>query len=533
MFARVKVPLGILPRLVPLPEIGHSDHAPGTEYEISPAKRFVLLEDLIQACIGELFRGHEVLACFAFRVTRDADLEVDEEDAEDLLESMEDGLRRRRFGEVVRVELDAKMPQQVRQELLEYLEMAEHNTISVEAPLGLADLFPLCDLPLAPDARRELLFPGFSPGAVEALNPLRGDVFTAIRAGDILVHHPYQSFVGILEVLQAAARDPEVLAIKQTLYRPGNDPTLVNALLKAAEAGKQVVALVELKARFDEARNITWAKTLEQAGVHVVYGVPNLKTHAKITLVVRREADGLRRYVHMSTGNYNPRTAKLYTDLGLLTANTEIGRDASMLFNALTGYCEAEYKVLSVAPDNLRQRLLTLIEREAEHARAGRPARLVAKVNSLTDTEIIDALYNASEAGLPIDLVVRGVCCLRPGVIGQSENIRVRSIIGRFLEHSRIMYLENGGEPEVYLSSADWMGRNLNRRIELLFPVRDEKLRGYLRDAVLGYALDDTVGAWVLTSEGEYQRAQDSEGVPGFASQLALARLHGLVHGPQ
>lgn len=543
LFARVKVPVGILPRLVPIAALARADLAPA-----DGDGAFILLEDVIRAHIGELFAGMSVVACQPFRVTRDADLEVDEEDAEDLLDEIEQSLRRRRFGDVVRLEVGRTMPEDLRAELAGYLEVPDRDVFRVDAPLGLADLGALADVRLSPEACRELLFPGFTPGPVDGLvsgvapdaaaeadgrevlrhpERERWDPFAAVRARDVLLHHPYQSFAPLIETLRLAARDPQVLAIKMTLYRTGGDPGLLEALLHAAEAGKQVVALIELKARFDEERNITWARALERAGVHVVYGVPGLKTHAKALLVIRREPDGLRRYVHVSTGNYNPRTARLYTDVGLVTADPELGEDAGNLFNELTGYSETPYRAMAVAPRDLRTRLLALIAREAQHARDGRPARLVAKMNSLTDTEAIDALYRASAAGLQVDLIVRGVCCLRPGVPGLSETIRVRSVIGRFLEHSRIVSFENGGEPEVYLSSADWMGRNLSRRIELLVPVRDPQHAAYLRDVALAFALADNAGAWELGPDGRYARAVRPAGEPPFSSQLALARLHG------
>lgn len=499
-FARVKVPVGVLPRLIKLDD-----------------DRFILLEELIQAHIQELFSGWEVVESYTFRVTRDADLEIDQEGAEDLLESIEQSLRKRRFGGVVRLEVENSMPQTLRNELAEYLEVTERDLYPVATPLGLPDFSALCEIPLPARKAKKLLFPAFTPGVI------RLDSFNQIKAGDILLHHPYQSFSTVIDFLRLAANDPNVLAIKQTLYRTGADRNIIDSLLKAVESGKQVVVIVEIRARFDEERNIGWARALERAGVHVVYGVPGLKTHAKITLVVRRENESLKRYVHISTGNYNPRTSKLYTDIGLLTANQDFGKDASNLFNALTGYSEAEYQQFILAPERMRAKIIELIEREANLAKNGHPAHLIAKMNALTDPDVINALYQASQDGLKIDLIIRGICCLRPKVPKLSENISVRSIIGRFLEHSRIFYFENGGNSEIYLSSADWMDSKLSQRVELMVPIFDENHAKYLREVVLGYALLDTT-AWELLETGEYKRIQSED---YLSSQKILAELHG------
>jgi polyphosphate kinase len=477
-FARVKVPVGVLPRIVNLD---------GT---------LLLLEDVIAAHIAELFKGRRVLSTHVFRVTRNTDYEFEEEEAEDLLATIEDGLRRRRFGAAVRLEINHDMPRPVTRFLQEKLHLAPEDIFTLQGPLGTADLMGF------PVDRPDLAFPPFTP----ALSDLEGDdecVFDVLKCRDVVLHHPYDSFVNVLDFLEQAAHDPDVLAIKQTLYRTGDDPRLLTSLRTAAEEGKQVVALIELKARFDEQRNISVARKLERAGAHVVYGVPGLKTHAKVTLVVRREPGGLRRYVHVGTGNYNPKTARLYTDLSLLSADPDLGADVAELFNHLTGYAEAEYARLLVAPDSARSGFEALLEREAEHAAAGLDAWARIKVNSLTDPGLIEALYRASQAGVRVDLVIRGVCCLRPGVPGLSENIRVHSLLGRYLEHARVYAFGNAGTPEVYFGSADWMSRNLDRRVEVVAPMLDDAHR----DALLGLMdteWTDQRGSWELGPDGVY-----------------------------
>ncbi|MBB6100098.1 polyphosphate kinase [Deinobacterium chartae] len=496
-FARVKVPVGVLPRTVTLPSGAH-----------------MLLEDVIAAHLPELFRGREVQASYPFRVTRNTDYEFDEDEAEDLLATIEDGLRRRRFGAVVRLEVSRDMPAGLLEELRTRLHLAEPDVFELDGPLGSADLMGLAL------AHEHLGFPPFAPHVPD----LEGDedIFCTLRTRDVLLHHPYESFEAVLNLIEAAAADPEVLTIKQTLYRTGGDPRLLRALETAAEAGKQVVALVELKARFDEQRNIRWARMLERAGVHVVYGIAGLKTHAKVTLIVRREPGGLRRYVHVGTGNYNPRTARLYTDFSLLTADPQVGEDVSELFNHLTGYAEAEYGRILVAPYTMREDFYALIEREIGNARAGRPSGITAKMNSLTDPGMIAELYRASQAGVPVRLIIRGVCCLRPGVEGLSENITVRSQVGRFLEHARVYAFENGGDPEIFIGSADWMSRNLNRRVEVVTSVQDSQHRAYLRE-ILELQLEDAPGAWQLGPDGKYRRMAEE----GISAQERLMLRHG------
>lgn len=486
-FARVKVPVGVLPRIVEL------DGA------------LLLLEDVIAAHLGDLFRGRTVLASFVFRVTRNTDYEFEEEEAEDLLQTIEEGLRRRRFGAAVRLEITRDMPPEVRELLRDRLHIAPEDVFELGGPLGVADFMSF------PVNRPDLSFPPFTPH----LPDLEGDedVFTTLRGGDVLLHHPYDSFEGVLRFLEAAALDPDVLAIKQTLYRTGGDERLFAVLEKAAERGKQVVALIELKARFDEQRNIAWARALERAGAHVVYGMSGLKTHAKVTLVVRREGEGLRRYTHVGTGNYNPRTARLYTDLSLLTGDTDIGEDVSSLFNHLTGYAEAEYHTLLVAPDTARGQLLALIDAEIARAGRGEAAWIHAKMNQLTDPGMIAALYRASQAGVRVRLMVRGVCCLRPGVAGLSENITVRSLLGRFLEHARLFAFGGSG---VYFGSADLMSRNLNRRVEVIAPAcRPEHVDKLL--ALFDTEWADRRGAWELREDGTY-----SKFVGDFSAQEAF-----------
>jgi polyphosphate kinase len=502
-FARLKVPEPpVLPRLVPVPGREHT---------------YVLQEEVIAAHLGRLFTGMKVQASYPFRVTRNADLELEENAAIDLMEFIEEELPKRRFGDLERLELSSAMPEPLRATVIKELGALPEQVFTVDGPLNLGDLMPLTRLDLP-----ELLDPPFTPGVPA---PLRGatDVFAAIRQGDVLLHHPYQSFGCVIDFLRAAVEDPNVLAIKHTLYRTSGDSPILESLIEAAENGKQVACLVELKARFDEANNINWAKQLEKSGVHVVYGLVGLKTHCKVTLIVRREEDGLRRYLHVGTGNYNPQTAKVYTDVAILTCAPEFGVDATELFNALTGYSRPEsYRRFLVAPVTLRARLQEMVEREARLHTPESPGRIVLKMNALVDPTLIRALYTASQAGVKVDLIVRGMCCLRPGVPGLSENIRVISIVGRFLEHSRIFYFRNGGEDEVYIGSADWMPRNLDRRVEVVVPVLNADHRRVLRDEVLQTLLEDNTQAWELRGDGCYARLRPAPGQPRRNAQLAL-----------
>jgi polyphosphate kinase len=514
-FARVKVP-GTLPRLVPLRRSSGSVRKDGT----APRSHyFVWLEQVIAAHLEALFPGMEILAVHPFRVLRDADILIQELEAYDLLETMEESVRRRRFGSVVQLSVKKATPVDIRDILRENLEVERRDIYTVDGPLGLSDLMGLTQID-----RYDLKDFPFVPATPAILNHDHDhDLFAAIRRDDILLHHPYDSFAPVVTFLQTAARDPDVLAIKQTLYRVGRNSPVVEALLEAATNGKQVAVLVELKARFDEESNIGWAKRLEAEGVHVIYGLLGLKTHSKIALVVRKEGDGVRRYVHLATGNYNGLTAQVYTDLGVFTCDEDIGADATDLFNYLTGYStKSDYRKLLVAPINLRSRLERLIRREIEHQRQGRHGHLIFKVNAIVDRPMIKLLYQASQAGVQVDLLVRGLCCLRPGVPGLSENIRVTSIVGRFLEHSRIYYFRNDEQEEVYLGSADLMTRNLDRRVEVLFPVEDERLIRHLRDEVLVTYLADNVKARWLHPDGNYTRRQPAPGEALVSSQAAF-----------
>lgn len=501
-FARVKVP-PLVPRLVPIGDESRTE--------------FVLLEELIAANIEALFPGMRAAELHPFRVTRDADIEIREDEANDLLQAVERELRKRRFGTAVRLEVAASMPGEMVRYLASSLRLAAEDVYTIDGPLNMPDLMALYKLD-RPEST-ELKDKPYAASAPPALRTGES-VFDVIKRQDVLVHHPYDSFASVLDFINSAAADPDVQAIKMTLYRPGPDSPVVRALMRAVEKGKQVAVLVELKARFDEESNIEWARRLERVGVHVVYGLIGLKTHCKLALVVRREAGALRRYLHVGTGNYNPATARIYTDVGLFTADPDFGADASELFNYLTGFShQTEYRRLLVAPVNLRERLTALVEREIEHQRDGKPARIVAKVNSLTDTKLIRTLYEASQAGVPIDLVVRGVCTLRPGVPGLSDTITVTSIVGRFLEHSRIFYFLNAGEDEVYIGSADWMQRNLDRRVELLAPISDPRLRTHLKEEVLDVCLRDNVKARRLSADGSYERIRAAKGEEAVDSQ--------------
>ena len=500
-FARLKVP-DTLPRLVPLKRSSGGVRKDGT---VPRHHYFVWLEQIIIANLRMLFPGMEVVAAHPFRVVRDADIEIQELEADDLLESMQQSIRRRKFGSVVQVAVYESMPEEVRDLLLDNLEVRPSDFYVMNSPLGLSSLWQAYD----GVELHDLKFVPYKPSIPKALRQVgaSGDIFDAIRRGNILFHHPYQSFAPVVDFLNTAARDPQVLAIKQTLYRVGRNAPVVDALLEASERGKQVAVLVELKARFDEESNIGWARTLEQAGVHVVYGLVGLKTHSKIAMVVRREGDGIRRYIHLATGNYNMVTSRIYEDVGMFTCDEAIGADSTDLFNYLTGYStQQEYRKLLVAPVNLRSRIEALICRETEIARKGHKAHLILKTNSLVDPQIIDLLYQASQAGVRVDLLVRGICCLRPGVKNLSENIRVISVVGRYLEHSRIYYFLNQGAEEIYIGSADLMPRNLNHRVEVIFPIENQEQIRYLRDQVLGAYLKDNSSSRLMQPGGEYKR---------------------------
>jgi len=514
LYAVVQVP-ALLDRVVALP---------GAGADAPERLRFVLLEEVIAAHLGDLFGGFRVLAHTVFRVTRNTDLAINEDEAEDLLQTIEETLRQRILGEAVRLEILASGDARFAQMLMGALDLRERDVYRVGGPVDLTALMALHRGEGFRALRDEPLLPRPSPALASGESS-----FDVIRNQDVLVHHPYESFGAVVDFIDRAADDPQVLAIKQTLYRTSGASPIISALARAAQNGKQVTALVELKARFDEENNIVWARELEQAGVHVVYGIVGLKTHCKAALVVRREKSGLRRYVHLSTGNYNPTTARIYTDLGLFTANPDFGEDVSEMFNLLTGYSQRRrWRKLVVAPVELRERVIALIERERGHAEAGKPARIIVKMNALVEVSVIDALYRASQAGVEIDLIIRGICCLRAGLPGVSERIRVTSIVDRFLEHSRVFYFANAGNPEVFLGSADWMPRNFFRRIEVMFPVEDTQLKARICEAILPTILSDNVKARVQNSDGSYHRATPGEGQPAVRSQVAL---HSLARG--
>jgi len=504
-FARVKVPQS-LPRLMPIEANDGESH-------------FVLLEDVIAHNLAALFPGLDIRASYGFRVTRDADLDLQEDEADDLLRAIESELRKRRFGEPVRLEVEASMPAHLRAMLLEALSLEDVDLYAIDTMLGTNDLWTMANLD-----RSELHDAPYTPAIPKRLLGAT-DIFAAIREGDVLLHHPYHSFDPVVQFIKQAASDPQVLAIKQTLYRTSGNSPIVGALVEAAENGKQVAVLIELKARFDEENNILWARNLEHVGAHVVYGLPGLKVHAKVILVVRDEPDGIRRYVHFGTGNYNDKTAKIYTDLSLFTCRPELGADVTHLFNRLTGFSKAtRYEKLLVAPATLRSGFAHLIERETENALAGRPSGIVAKLNAISDKRTVQSLYRASQAGVPIDLIVRGMCELRPGVPGVSETIRVRSIVGRFLEHSRIFCFANGGNREIYMGSADWMGRNLDRRVETMLPVLDPTIRDYIYEQIIDVMERDTSKTRWLRADGTYHRRAVPPGETPFDGQAALLR---------
>lgn len=505
LHAIVQVPRA-LPRLILLPR-GKGDGEPW---------EYIYLSSLIKHHIADLFPGLILDGAHAFRVTRNSDLYIDEEEADNLLRSIEQELRRRSRGNAVRLEVSADCPKEFRELLLEFFDLGELDLYRLDGPLSMTHLLPL----VTNDAFAKLRDRVFQPTRDPALPP-HANFFEVLRKQDILLHHPYESFDPIVEFIEGAAQDPQVLAIKITLYRTSGDSPVIEALTHAATAGKQVTAIVELRARFDEAANIQWARRLEEAGAHVVYGVVGLKTHCKALLIVRRDTDRLRQYVHLGTGNYHPRTARIYTDFSLLTAHPKITEEVAVVFNTLTGL--AGYpglEKLLVAPFDLKERLIEKIERERDHAAAGRTGRMIAKLNSLVDQEIIEKLYEASCAGVKIDLIVRGICCLRPRIKNLSENIRVISIVGRFLEHSRIYYFENAGHPEVFLASADWMPRNFVRRVETAFPIEDPALRDEIIKDVLPSFLNDHIKARELQPDGSYLRLKPAEGEPRSQAQL-------------
>lgn len=497
-FALVRVP-NVLPRLV--------------EVSTGEDRVVILLEEVIERNIQSLFLNYDIITAHPFRIMRNADFTIDEEDAEDLLKEIQKQLKKRQWGEAIRLEIEENADKRVLKRLKKELDIHGSDIYEISGPLDLTFLMKMYGL----DGFDALKAPKYTPQPNPAfLND--DDIFTNIRKGDILLSHPYESFDPVVDFVKTAAKDPKVLAIKQTLYRVSGNSPIIAALAEAADNGKQVSVLVELKARFDEENNINWAKMLEKAGCHVIYGLVGLKTHSKITLVVRREEDGIRRYVHLGTGNYNDSTAKLYTDCGLLTCNPQIGEDATAVFNMLSGYSEPlKWNQLVVAPIWLRKRFMRMIQRETNYAREGRPARIIAKVNSLCDKEIIAALYEASCAGVKIDLIIRGICCLRAGVPNLSENISVRSIVGNFLEHSRIFYFENDGAPEIYMGSADWMPRNLDRRVEIMFPILNEKLKEKAMH-ILNVQLSDNLKAHVLGPDGTYSKI-DRRGKAAIGAQ--------------
>jgi polyphosphate kinase len=517
-FARVKVP-ATLPHLVPIKRSSGGSRRNGT---VPHHHYFVLLDQLIAANLGALFPGMEVVDAHPFHVTRNGDFEIQELEASDLMETMEESVRKRRFGAVVRLTVDKNMPVNIKKLLIENLNMDPKDIYGLSSMFGLSSIWQLYSID-----RYDLKYRSFTP-ATPAILKTGSDVvqtksiFSAIRQKDIILHHPYDSYLPVVDFLRSASRDPDVLAIKQTLYRVGKNSPVVKALLEARrDYGKQVAVLVELKARFDEESNISWARMLEQEGVHVVYGLLGLKTHSKVALVVRKEGETIRRYVHMGTGNYNHITAQLYEDVGMFTCDDEIGADVTDLFNYLTGYSrKADYRKLLVAPINMRSRLELLIKREIEHQREGRKGHIIFKMNSLVDKPIIQLLYEASQAGVKVDLIVRGICALRPEIKGLSENIRVISVLGRYLEHSRIYYFYNNGEEKIFMGSADLMPRNLNQRVEVLFPVADPKLIGHLRRNVLEQYLLDNIKGHAMNPDRSYRRISSLD----LESQLDVQR---------
>ena len=515
-FARVKVPSNYS-RLLAVDDIINPSRNLTTNGDF--IAKYIWFGDLIKANLDLLFPGVEVVESHRFRVTRDTDIELQEDEADDLLRVIEENIRQRRFGQVVRMEVETSMPEYMLETLMENLRIKREDVHISEGPIGLSDVMVLYKLPL--HQLKEKPFYPVLPKTFETDE----DIFSIIKQKDILLHHPYHSFTPVIEFIKQAARDPEVLAIKQTLYRVGSDSPIIRALIEAVERGKQVAVLVELKARFDEENNIFWARELEKAGAHVVYGLVGLKTHAKMTLVVRKEFDGVKRYVHLATGNYNTTTAKLYTDLGLFTCDEDICADVSDVFNYLTGYSkQKEYRKLFVSPVNMRDKMLEKVFRETENVKAGKEGKIIWKMNSLVDPQTISALYEASNVGVQIDLIVRGICCLVPGVEGLSENINVRSIVGRFLEHSRVFYFYNDGNEEMYMGSADMMQRNLDGRVETLFPIEDERIRTEVMKSLIKAALKDNLKARILLPDMSYKMVVPLNGAKPVNSQEWLMK---------
>jgi polyphosphate kinase len=505
--AVVQVPR-VLPRLLKLPRL-------------DSRQDYVFLAEVIGNYLGDLFPGTTILGYWAFRVTRNSELYIDEEEAANLLKAVENELHNRRKGDAVRLEVEKDCPQSIRDVLLSTLRLTEEDLYVLDGPINPTRLMAVYEGDHSPELRD----PPFVPQVAASLRD-ETDIFAAIHRRDVLLHHPYESFTTIVEFLETAAADPKVLAIKQTLYRTGGDPRIVGALMNAVRNGKQVTVVVELRARFDEANNILWAGRLEEAGVHVVYGLVGYKIHAKMTLIVRKDDDSIRRYVHLATGNYNPSAGRLYTDLSLLTSKSELAEDVTNLFNLLTGICQFQgTEKLIVAPFDLHKRMLKLIDRETQHAIKGLPARILAKMNSLVDADVINALYQASQAGVRVDLIVRGICCLVPGVKGLSENITVRSIVDRFLEHSRIFYFENACQPEIFAGSADWMPRNFFRRIEAVFPIEDGNLRERITSEILALPLGDNAKARLLQPDGTYSFPAHRRTAPARRSQFEFLAL--------
>ena len=515
-FARVKVP-NIIPRLVQVDKILKPEKKTGSNGKFNA--KFIWLGDLIRENLGMLFPGLEVVEAHRFRITRDTDIELQEDEADDLLRVIEENIRQRRFGSVVRMEVASRMPEFMLDTLMENLRITRDDVHVLDGPIGLSDLMTLYKLPL-----HQLKEKPYYPTTPKIFEDDE-DIFSTIKQRDALLHHPYHSFIPVIEFIKQAARDPDVMAIKQTLYRVGPDSPIIKCLIEAAERGKQVAVLVELKARFDEENNIFWARELEKVGVHVVYGLVGLKTHAKMTLVVRKEFDGVKRYVHMATGNYNAITAKLYTDLGLFTCDEDICADVSDIFNYLTGYSkQKDYRKLIVAPVNMRNQMIEKIVREIDNVKAGSEGKIIWKLNSLVDPAIISTLYEASTLGVNIELIVRGICCLIPNVPGLSENIKVTSIVGRFLEHSRVFYFYNNGKEEFYLSSADMMQRNLDRRVEISFPIEDSRLKNELMRTLIKISLKDNTKTRILTPDMNYEMIKTENGVKKTNSQEWLMK---------
>lgn len=523
-FARVKVP-NILPRLLQVDDILKREKKTGLNGKFHA--KFLWLEDLIKENLDMLFPGMEVIEAHRFRITRDTDIELQEDEADDLLHVIEENIRQRRFGSVVRMEIASRMPEFMLEILMENLRISREDVHVAEGQIGLSDVMTLYNLPLH-QLKEKPHYPKM-PKIFEE----EEDIFTTIKQRDILLHHPYHSFTPVIDFIKQAASDPDVLAIKQTLYRVGSDSPIVKCLIEAAERGKQVAVLVELKARFDEENNIFWARELEKVGVHVVYGLVGLKTHAKITLVVRKEFEGVKRYVHLATGNYNAGTAKLYTDLGLFTCDEDICADVSDIFNYLTGYSkQKDYRKLIMAPVNMRNKMIDMINKEIENVKAGGEGKIIWKLNSLVDSTIISALYEASINGVKIDLIVRGICCLVPNVPGLSENIKVTSIVGRFLEHSRLFYFYDNGKEKFYLSSADMMPRNLDKRVEISFPIEDKKLKNELMRTLIRIALKDNTKSRLLLPDMSYELLKSQNGVKKTNSQEWLIK-HSIKAGGQ